>query len=310
MNSIWLRNNFDTYNTVSNVQKNKLNNNSYNPYFKGNVVQVGKNVTNNTTKNAVKIGLFVSIASFFTGIVSQIEAKKAQKERDALIASTADELSKMTYAVPEIFGQYPNEYPAYAHYYRYSKAECDGIAEFVGDTTVFNALKNVLNPGTHREVPTRRLTKDEVIELGNVIKKYGEGLITDFKYNYSNHGDPLICNKGAELLNRWESGESLENIIETDLAKQKQLFMDTKNEAEKKFGIEITEVFAEEHPYKGDCDSVSYIHDGKKYKCYLPSPFGGRTEMGVLEALMKKYKGVEEFRSAPIFDDIRKTINF
>jgi len=197
----------------TNVKKNNSKNNSSNPNFKGNPLEIGKSISNSVTKKAVITGVFTSIATFFTGIMAQINAKKAQKEKEAFIAKTVEELSKMIYSVPETFGHYPNEYPAYAHYYRYSQAECEGIAEFVDDKTVFGALQNVLNPGTHREIPTRHLTKDEVIELGNAIKKHGEGLITDFEYNYSNHGDPLICNKGAILINQWKNGESLENII-------------------------------------------------------------------------------------------------
>ena len=87
-------------------------------------------------------------------------------------------------------------------------------------------------------------------------------------------------------------------------------FKEAKQKAQDKFGIEITEVIADSHPSKGDCDVISYTFEGKEQKCYLPAPPGGRTETEVLEALIKKYNSVEEFRSVPVIDNVTKTINF
>lgn len=91
--------------------------------------------------------------------------------------------------------------------------------------------------------------------------------------------------------------------------KQAIAFAETKQKAQDKFGIEITEVIADSHPSKGDCDVISYTFEGEEQKCYLPAPPGGRTETEVLEAFMKKYNSVDDFRSVPIIDYSTKTIN-
>ena len=91
-------------------------------------------------------------------------------------------------------------------------------------------------------------------------------------------------------------------------AKQAAAFAEAKQKAQEKFGIEITEVIAESHPSKGDCDVISYTFEGEEQKCYLLAPYGGRTETKVLEAFMTKYNSVEDFRDRPIIDCKRHEI--
>ena len=84
-------------------------------------------------------------------------------------------------------------------------------------------------------------------------------------------------------------------------------FAEAKQKAQEKFGIEITEVITISNPFKGDCDIITFIHEGKEQTCYLPTPPGGRTEIEVLEKFME-YNSVEDFRSVPVIDSTKRII--
>lgn len=301
---------YSNYQNTINIRKNNnLPNNSQVPEnqvaFKG-----LEKVATKTTQEAIKKNngkIFAALAGILgiTTLQKKIANKKAQKEKEALKAKTIKELSEEEYAETKIFGHYPNEWVGKEYYYRYNQATCEGIAEFIDDSTVFHTLRTVLDPSSHEDVPIRNLTKDEVIELGNAIKLHGIGLFVSYDCNYDRRS-----NKGAEIINQWKTGESLEDTInKIEKTKEATAFAKAKQKAQDKFGIEIKEVFADSHPSKGDCDVISYALEGKEQKCYLPAPPGGRTETEVLEAFMKKYNSVEEFRSVPIIDYSTKTIN-
>ena len=87
-------------------------------------------------------------------------------------------------------------------------------------------------------------------------------------------------------------------------------FIEVWKNVEEKFGIKITRMYTEPQPSKGDCDIVYYTHNGKEYKCYIPSPCGGSSEIQVLETLLKRYNNVEDFRCVPLIDIVHKKINF
>ena len=168
-----------------------------------------------------------------TTLQIKIANKKAQKEKEALKAKTIKELSEEEYAETKIFGHYPNEWVGKEYYYRYNQATCEGIAEFIDDSTVFHALRTVLDPSSHEDVPIRNLTKDEVIELGNAIKLHGIGLFISYDCNYDRRS-----NKGAEIINQWKTGESLEDTI-NKIEKTKEAPLGTVNVAQQNPGITL-----------------------------------------------------------------------
>lgn len=285
---------YSSYNNSINIRKN-LKNNSQIPEnqvaFKGLEKVATKTSQETITKNSGKI--FATLAGILgiTTLQIKIANKKAQKEKEALKAKTIKELSEEKYAETKIFDHYPNEWVGKEYYYRYNQATCEGIAEFIDDSTVFHALRTVLDPSSHEDVPTRNLTKDEVIELGNAIKRHGIGLFVSYDCNYDRRS-----NKGAEIINQWKTGESLEDTInKIEKTKEATDFAKAKQKAQEKFGIQITEVFADSNPYKGDCHRVYYIHNGEAKICYLAAPPGGNTKSEVLEELISKHNDIEEF---------------
>lgn len=186
--------------------------------FKGLEKIATKKTQEAITKNSGKI--FATLAGILgiTTLQIKIANKKAQNEKEALKAKTIKELSEEEYAKTKTFGHYPNEWVGKEYYYRYNQDTCEGIAEFIDDPTVFHALRTILNPGCHEDIPIRNLTKDEVIELGNAIKRHGTRLFVSYDCNYDRHS-----NKGAKIINQWKTGESLEDTINKIVGKVQEI---------------------------------------------------------------------------------------
>lgn len=200
-------------------------------------------------------------------------------------------------------------------------------------TTRFSKLKES-NPDSYKEVLKIYSEKPELVK--DLVNKYiscehldcNHDRVTSYDQRYScadiiaiyeiDKIDPTLTPLAKKAFGGFYDYSVSENYytVEDLLRKIKEYdtktaiaFKEAKQKAQDKFGIEITEVFADSHPSKGDCDVISYTLEGKEQKCYLPAPPGGRTETEVLEAFMKKYNSVEEFRSVPIIDYSTKTIN-
>ena len=227
---------YSSYQNSINVRKNLKNNPQISENqvaFKGLEKIATKKTQEAITKNSSKI--FVALAGILgiTTLQIKIANKKAQKEKEVLKAKTIKELSEEEYAETKIFGHYPNEWVGKEYYYHYNQATCEGIAEFIDDSTVFHALRTVLDPSSHEDVPIRNLTKDEVIELGNAIKLHGIGLFISYDCNYDRRS-----NKGAEIINQWKTGESLEDTI-NKIEKTKEAPLGTVNVAQQNPGITL-----------------------------------------------------------------------
>lgn len=205
---------YSNYQSAVNIkQNNKRCNNPQSPEkqvaFKG----LEKVAIETTKKNKGKILPSLAGVLGITALCTKITDIKTLRKQKALKKQAIEELSKTTYRDVEIIGRYPGpEVPVYVERYCYTPEECKGIAEFVEDRSVYYSLCAVIDPGTHPDISIRALTKDEILELGNTIKKYGESLITDFTFDYS-QSRPIVCNKGAKLIKEWKPGEPLEDVI-------------------------------------------------------------------------------------------------
>lgn len=71
-------------------------------------------------------------------------------------------------------------------------------------------------------------------------------------------------------------------------------FIDAKQKAQDKFGIEIIKVFECLRPSKGDQHCIRYMYNGEVKNYYLDAPPGGNTKSEVLEMFIKKYNNMEE----------------
>ena len=116
------------------------------------------------------------------------------------------------------------------------------------------------------------------------------------------------AHENAYALKMYQKKGAVENVINSEnLTEQTAAFLMVKQEAENKFGIEITKVYADSEPSKGDCHRVNYMHNGEARVCYLSAPPGGNTKREVLERLISDYNTVEEFPRTKMEGTLNKT---
>ena len=115
-----------------------------------------------------------NITSLMTGEM-QINSnawRTIENEKNAQIEKIAEELSKETYLVTEILGQYPNETPpVLSKYYLFNQEECLGMAQlkYEGRTQAYNELHQLLRPTTF-DFRTKHYTTTEILEMANSIE--------------------------------------------------------------------------------------------------------------------------------------------
>ena len=328
---------YSSYNNSINIRKN-LKNNSQIPEnqvaFKGLEKVATKTSQEALTKNSGKILAALTALVVTTMASLGIKTKKEkmiEKEFDTVLSTTGfsklkesnpdsyKEVLKIYSENPELVKGLVNKYISYEHLdcnhdhvtsydQRYSCADIIAIYEIDKiDPTLTPLAKKAfggqyyshLSYGSQYKAAeiTAEVKKAILNEPEKVKKVLKEFEKTKVFYDY------LVSE------NYYTVEDLLKEIKEYD-TKTAIAFKEAKQKAQDKFGIEITEVIADSHPSKGDCDLISYTFEGKEQKCYLPAPPGGRTETEVLETFIKEYNSVDEFRSVPIIDYSRETINF